>query len=181
MKVTKSDVIDVLVIEPRVFPDERGFFLESWNDRTWREATGLDTAFVQDNHSRSVRGVVRGLHYQVRHVQGKLVRVVDGEIYDVAVDLRKSSSTFGRWFGTILSAENHRQLWIPEGFAHAFMALSETADVLYKATDYYDRDAERSIRWDDPELAIDWPLDSASVLSEKDERGVPFAQAELFP
>ncbi len=181
MKVVKTDVSDVLVIEPRVFPDERGFFLESWNDRTWRETTGLDTAFVQDNHSRSVRGVVRGLHYQVRHVQGKLVRVVDGEIFDVAVDLRKSSSTFGRWFGTVLSAENHRQLWIPEGFAHAFMALSETADVLYKATDYYDRDAERSIRWDDPELAIAWPLDSASVLSEKDERGVPFAQAELFP
>jgi dTDP-4-dehydrorhamnose 3,5-epimerase len=181
VQVVKTDIPDVLVLEPRVFPDERGFFLESWNARTWREATGLDTTFVQDNHSRSARGVVRGLHYQVRHVQGKLVRVTAGEIYDVAVDLRRSSPTFGRWVGARLSAENHRQLWIPEGFAHAFMALTEAADVLYKATDFYDREAERSIRWDDPDLAVDWPLDEASVLSDKDARGVPFREAETYP
>jgi len=179
--VVKLDIPDVLLLTPRVFPDDRGFFLESWNARTWREATGLDTTFVQDNHSRSARGVVRGLHYQVRHAQGKLVRVVAGEIFDVAVDLRRSSPTFGRWVGAALSAENHRQLWIPAGFAHAFMALSESADVLYKASDYYDREAERSIRWDDPELGIAWPSDEASALSDKDERGVSFREAETYP
>ena len=181
MDVVKLDIPDVLLLTPRVFPDDRGFFLESWNARTWREATGLDTTFVQDNHSRSARGVVRGLHYQVRHAQGKLVRVVAGEIFDVAVDLRRSSPTFGRWVGAALSAENHRQLWIPAGFAHAFMALSESADVLYKASDYYDREAERSIRWDDPELGIAWPSDEASALSDKDERGVSFREAETYP
>ena len=176
----KTDIPDVLVIEPRVFEDERGFFFESWSAASWREITGLETTFVQDNHSRSICGVVRGLHYQVNHVQGKLVRVISGEIYDVAVDLRRSSSTFGHWVGERLSAENRRQLWIPAGFAHAFMALTETADVLYKATDIYDRESERSIRWDDETLAIDWPSPAASVLSEKDQRGVAFVDAETF-
>lgn len=180
MNVITTEVKDVLVVEPRVFDDDRGFFFESWNAAVWREATGLETTFVQDNHSRSGHGVVRGLHYQVSHVQGKLVRVVRGEIYDVAVDLRRSSPTFGRWHGELLSAENKRQLWIPEGFAHAFMAVSDEADVLYKTTDVYDREGERSIRWDDPELAIDWPLPRASVISEKDRAGVPFAEAETF-
>ncbi len=180
MRLVKTDIPDVLVLEPRVFADERGFFFESWSAATWRDLTGLETTFVQDNHSRSIRGVVRGVHYQVQHVQGKLVRVTSGEIFDVAVDLRRSSPTFGRWVGEHLSAENKRQLWIPTGFAHAFMALTETADVLYKTTDIYDRDAERSICWDDTTLAIDWPLPSASVLSEKDQRGVAFVDAETF-
>lgn len=180
MDIIRTDLKDVFIVEPRVFHDERGFFLESWNAARWREATGLDTVFVQDNHSRSRKGVVRGLHYQVRHVQGKLVRVVRGEIYDVALDLRRSSPDFGRWTGVRLSAENHRQLWIPAGFAHAFMALTEDADVLYKTTDVYDREAERSIRWDDPDLAIDWPLPAAGVVSEKDRAGVPFREAETF-
>lgn len=180
MDIIRTDLKDVFIVEPRVFRDERGFFLESWNAARWREATGLDTVFVQDNHSRSRKGVVRGLHYQVRHVQGKLVRVVRGEIYDVALDLRRSSPDFGRWTGVRLSAENHRQLWIPAGFAHAFMALTDDADVLYKTTDVYDREAERTIRWDDPDLAIDWPLPAAGVVSEKDRAGVPFREAETF-
>jgi dTDP-4-dehydrorhamnose 3,5-epimerase len=181
VKVIKTDIPDVLILEPRVHTDERGFFMESWNARTWREATGLDTVFVQDNHSRSRRGVVRGLHYQVASVQGKLVRVVRGEIFDVALDVRRGSPTCGRWTAVRLSAENRRQLWIPEGFAHAFMALSETADALYKATDYYAPEHERCICWDDPDLAIDWPLADPSVVSEKDRRAVPFREAELLP
>ena len=180
MKVTPTAVPDILLLEPRVFHDDRGFFMETWNARTWREATGLDTTFVQDNHSRSVRGVVRGLHYQLECVQGKLVRVAEGEIFDVGLDLRRGSPTFGRWAGARLSAENRRQLWIPPGFAHAFVALSETADVLYKATDYYHPDSERSIRWDDPDLAIDWPDCGAPLLSDKDRGAVPFAEAETF-
>ncbi|HPF34563.1 MAG TPA: dTDP-4-dehydrorhamnose 3,5-epimerase [Candidatus Krumholzibacteria bacterium] len=180
MNVIKTDLSDVLIVEPRVFQDDRGFFFESWNAARWREATGLDTSFVQDNHSSSRLGVVRGLHYQVRHVQGKLVRVVRGEIYDVALDLRRSSPDFGRWTGARLSAGNRRQLWIPAGFAHAFMALTDDAEVLYKTTDVYDREAERSILWDDPDLGIDWPLPSASVLSDKDRAGVPFRDAETF-
>lgn len=180
MQIIRTDLKDVFIVEPRVFEDDRGFFFESWNAARWREATGLETEFVQDNHSRSRLGVVRGLHYQVRHVQGKLVRVVRGEIFDVAVDLRRSSPDFGRWTGVRLSAGNRRQLWIPAGFAHAFMALTDDADVLYKTTDVYDRDAERSIRWDDPDLGIAWPLPAASVISEKDSRGVPFREAETF-
>jgi len=181
VKVTKADIPDVLILEPRVFTDDRGFFMESYNARDWREATGLDTVFVQDNHSRSHRGVVRGLHYQIESVQGKLVRVVHGEIYDVALDLRRGSPTCGRWTGVLLSAANQRQCWIPEGFAHAFMALSETADVLYKATAYYAPEHERSICWDDPDLAIDWPLPAASTMSDKDRSAVPFRAAEMLP
>ncbi len=181
MKVVKTDIPDVLVLEPRVFHDDRGFFSETFNARTWRDVTGLDVDFIQDNHSRSHRGVVRGLHYQIRAAQGKLVRVIRGEVYDVALDLRRSSPTFGRWTGVVLSDENHRQCWIPAGFAHAFMALSETADVLYKTTDYYAPEHERSIIWDDPQLAIDWPLDTASGLSEKDRGAVPFREAEVYP
>ena len=180
MIVKKTDLPDVLLLEPRVFPDARGFFLESFNARTWREAVGFLPDFVQDNHSRSRRGVVRGLHYQVRHVQGKLVQAVRGEIYDVAVDLRRGSPTCGKWTAATLSGDNHRQLWIPPGFAHAFLTLSDEADVLYKTTDYYDRDAERCIRWDDPELGIAWPLPAAAVLSEKDRGAVPLREAELF-
>ena len=180
MIVKKTDLPDVLLLEPRVFPDARGFFLESFNARTWREAVGFLPDFVQDNHSRSRRGVVRGLHYQVRHVQGKLVQAVRGEIYDVAVDLRRGSPTCGKWTAATLSGDNHRQLWIPPGFAHAFLTLSDEADVLYKTTDYYDRDAERCIRWDDPDLGIAWPLPAAAVLSEKDRGAVPLREAELF-
>jgi dTDP-4-dehydrorhamnose 3,5-epimerase len=180
MIVNKTDLPDVLLLEPRVFPDARGFFLESFNARTWREAVGFLPDFVQDNHSRSRRGVVRGLHYQVRHVQGKLVHAVRGEIYDVAVDLRRGSPTCGKWTAATLSGDNHRQLWIPPGFAHAFLTLSDEADVLYKTTDYYDRDAERCIRWDDPDLGIAWPLPAAAVLSEKDRGAVPLREAELF-
>ncbi len=181
MNIIKTDIPEVLVVEPRVFEDARGYFSETFNARTWREATGLDLEFVQDNHSRSRRGVVRGLHYQIQSPQGKLVRVVRGEIFDVALDLRRSSPTFGRWTGVTLTAENHRQCWIPGGFAHAFMAVSESADVLYKTTDYYAPEHERSIVWDDPELAIDWPLDAASILSEKDRGAVSFSEAEVYP
>ncbi len=180
MQVIKTDIDGVLVVEPKCFLDERGFFMESWNARTWREVTGLDTEFVQDNHSLSHLGVVRGFHYQLRHVQGKLVRVVRGEIFDVALDLRRSSDTFGRWTGVRLSAENRKQLWIPEGFAHAFVALSETAEVLYKASDYYDREAERSILWDDPDVGVNWPLPAEVIVSEKDRRGVSLREAETF-
>lgn len=180
MIVTKTDLPDVLLLEPRVFPDERGFFLESFNARTWREAVGFLPDFVQDNHSRSRRGVVRGLHYQVRHVQGKLVQAVRGEIFDVAVDLRRDSPACGQWTAAVLSDANHRQLWIPPGFAHAFLTLSDEADVLYKTTDYYDKQAERCIRWDDPELGIAWPLPAEAVLSEKDRGAVPLREAELF-
>ena len=180
MKATRTRVPDVLLCEPRLFPDRRGVFFESYNRRVFRDATGLDVDFVQDNHSRSSRGVVRGLHYQIEQAQGKLVRAVCGEIFDVAVDLRRSSKTFGRWAGEILSAENALQLWIPPGFAHAFMVLSDSADVLYKATDYYAPRHERSILWDDPDLAIDWPLDAAAIISEKDRRGVPFAEADYY-
>ncbi len=180
MIVKKTDLPDVLRLEPRVFPDARGFFLESFNARTWREAVGFLPDFVQDNHSRSRRGVVRGLHYQVRHVQGKLVQAVRGEIFDVAVDLRRGSPTCGKWTAAVLSDENHHQLWIPPGFAHAFLTLSDEADVLYKTTDYYDKEAERCIRWDDPELGIAWPLPAAAVLSEKDRGAVPLREAPLF-
>ncbi|MCY1213055.1 dTDP-4-dehydrorhamnose 3,5-epimerase [compost metagenome] len=180
MKIVETRLTDVLVLEPKVFGDERGFFFESFNARTFAEATGERRDFVQDNHSRSQRGVLRGLHYQIQHPQGKLVRVIQGEVFDVAVDVRRNSPTFGRWAGIILSAENKRQLWVPEGFAHGFLVLSETAEVLYKTTDYYTPEHERCIRWDDPDLAIDWPLAGAPQLSAKDKAGVNFKDADLF-
>jgi dTDP-4-dehydrorhamnose 3,5-epimerase len=181
MKVIASELPEVLILEPRVFGDERGFFYESFNARAFKQATGRTCEFVQDNHSRSQRGVLRGLHYQLQQAQGKLVRVTAGVVYDVAVDIRRSSPTFGRWVGVHLSAENKRQLWLPEGFAHGFLVLSEYAEFLYKTTDYYAPAHERCIRWDDPSLAIDWPLDSAPQLSAKDQAGLGLADAELFP
>lgn len=177
MKVTPTKLAGVLIIEPRVFGDERGFFFESFNQRAFDEAVGAHVDFVQDNHSKSSRNVLRGLHYQLPpKAQGKLVRVVQGEVFDVAVDLRKDSATFGQWVGEILSAENKKQLWIPAGFAHGFLTLSDTAEFLYKTTDYYSPEHERCIRWDDAELAIQWPLiDAPPVLSGKDVAGAPFS------
>ena len=179
MKVIASELPEVLILEPRVFGDERGFFYESFNARTFREATGLEREFVQDNHSRSQRGVLRGLHYQLQQPQGKLVRVSVGEVFDVAVDVRRDSPNFGRWVGVHLSAENKRQLWVPEGFAHGFLVLSEFAEFLYKTTDYYAPAHERCIRWDDPILAIAWPLSEPPLLSAKDQAGLRLADAEL--
>lgn len=180
MQVTRSPIPDVLLIEPKVFGDDRGFFFESFNERAFREATGVELPFVQDNHSRSARHVLRGLHYQIQQPQGKLVRVVAGEVFDVAVDIRRGSPTFGQWYGAILSAANKRQLWVPPGLAHGFVVLSETADFLYKTTDYYAPAHERSIAWNDPTLAIQWPLDGAQpVLSGKDAAAQQFLQAEL--
>lgn len=181
MQVVTTALPDVLILEPKVFGDERGFFFESFNARRFAEATGLHREFVQDNHSRSAKGVLRGLHYQVQQAQGKLVRVTAGEVFDVAVDLRRSSPTFGQWVGVHLSAENKRQLWVPEGFAHGFVVLSEFAEFLYKTTDYYAPEHERSIRWDDPTLAIDWPLKDAPQLSAKDQAGLNFQDAPVFP
>jgi dTDP-4-dehydrorhamnose 3,5-epimerase len=181
MQVRATAIPDVRVVEPKVFGDERGFFLESWNARAFAQA-GIEAAFVQDNHSRSRRGVLRGLHYQVREPQGKLVRAVAGEVYDVAVDLRRSSPTFGRAVGEVLSAENKRMMWIPPGFAHGFLVLSEYADFLYKATAYYAPEHERAIRWDDPRLAIAWPLAGAApVVAAKDAAAPLLAQAETYP
>jgi dTDP-4-dehydrorhamnose 3,5-epimerase len=181
MQVTATALDGVLILEPRVFGDARGFFMESWNARTFREATGCADAFVQDNHSRSTRGVLRGLHYQLPPMaQGKLVRVVAGEIFDVAVDLRRGSRTFGRWESVMLSAQNQRQLWVPAGFAHGFMVTSDVAEVLYKTTDYYAPQLERCIRWDDPRLAIAWPdVGVAPQLSDKDARAASFVDVEL--
>ncbi|MFC5694269.1 dTDP-4-dehydrorhamnose 3,5-epimerase [Pseudomonas sp. GCM10022186] len=181
MKVIATELPDVLILEPRVFGDERGFFYESYNSRVFEELTGLKPDFVQDNHSSSQRGVLRGLHYQVQQAQGKLVRVVQGEVFDVAVDIRRSSPTFGRWVGARLSAENKLQMWVPEGFAHGFLVLSETAEFLYMTTNYYAPRHERCIRWDDPDLAIDWPLAGAPILSAKDQAGVALKDADLFP
>lgn len=180
MQFIPAAISDVLIIEPNVFGDARGFFLESWNERAFLEA-GIKARFVQDNHSRSARNVVRGLHYQIRQPQGKLVRVTVGEIFDVAVDIRKSSPTFGKWAGTKLSTQNKRIIWIPPGFAHGFLALSESAEVLYKTTDYYSPEHERTILWNDPELGIAWPLRGEPLFSAKDRQGVPFAKAEAFP
>lgn len=181
MKATPTAIADVLRIEPTVFGDDRGFFFESFNQRIFREVTGLDVDFVQDNHSKSARGVLRGLHYQIQQAQGKLVRVVAGEVFDVAVDLRRNSPTFGRWVGEILSADNKRQLWIPPGMAHGFLVLSQTAEFLYKTTDYWAPEYERCIAWDDPTLGINWPpLDAPPLLSGKDAKGVAFTEAELF-
>lgn len=181
MNVTRTAIDGVLILEPRVFGDARGFFFESWNRRAFEAGVGGPVEFVQDNHSRSTRGVLRGLHYQVVRPQGKLVRVVAGEVFDVAVDIRQGSPTFGRWVGVELSAENKRQLWVPPGLAHGFVVLSESADFLYKTTDYYFPEHERCIRWDDPTLAIDWRLDGPPVVSEKDARGGPFPPADEQP
>ena len=181
MKVIESSIPEVLIIEPRVFGDERGFFYESFNAAAFEAATGLKRNFVQDNHSKSQRGVLRGLHYQIQQPQGKLVHVVAGEVFDVAVDLRRSSPSFGRWTGVRLSAQNQRQLWIPEGFAHGFVVLSETAEFLYKTTDYYAPEHERSLLWNDPEIGIEWPIEQAPQLSAKDMAGKRLSEAELFP
>ena len=181
MKIIETDLPGCVVIEPQVFGDARGFFLESWNARTFRELTGLDVDFVQDNHSRSARGVLRGLHYQLQQPQGKLVRVVRGAVFDVAVDIRRSSPTFGQWVGEVLSDENHRQLWVPPGFAHGFLVLSDSAEFLYKTTDYYAPQHERCIAWNDPQLSIAWPdIGMAPLLSAKDQQGQPLAGAQLF-
>ena len=180
MNVIKTSIPDVLIIEPKVFGDARGFFYESFNGRAFDEAVGRHVEFVQDNHSRSSKGVLRGLHYQIQQPQGKLVRVARGAVFDVAVDVRKSSSTFGKWVGVELSEDNHRQLWVPPGFAHGFLVLSETADFLYKTTDYYAPEFERCIRWDDPDLAITWPLSDAPQLSAKDAAGQRLQTAEVF-
>jgi dTDP-4-dehydrorhamnose 3,5-epimerase len=180
MNIVTTDLPGVLIIEPKVFGDERGFFYESFNAKAFQEATGLDTQFVQDNHSRSQKGVLRGLHYQLENTQGKLVRVTAGEVLDVAVDIRRSSPHFGKWVAVRLSADNHRQLWVPEGFAHGFVVLSDFAEFLYKTTDYYTPSAERSIRWDDPDLGIDWQLDEAPKLSAKDQCAAFFKDAEVF-
>ena len=172
MKTTRTTIPDVLILEPRVFGDARGFFFESFNQKVFKEATGLDVNFVQDNHSRSAQGVLRGLHYQIEQPQGKLVRVVRGAVFDVAVDLRKSSPTFGQWVGAELSEENNRQMWVPPGFAHGFLTLSDSADFLYKTTDYYAPEFERCVAWDDPVLAIAWPLAGlAPKISAKDQAG----------
>ncbi|MSQ69844.1 MAG: dTDP-4-dehydrorhamnose 3,5-epimerase [Betaproteobacteria bacterium] len=180
MKIRRTAIADIVVVQPDVFGDQRGFFLESWNRREFERA-GIGAQFVQDNLSRSAGGVLRGLHYQIRQPQGKLVRVMSGEIFDVAVDLRRSSATFGKWVGERLSAVEHAMIWIPPGFAHGFQVLSDSADVYYKATDYYAPEHERTILWNDPDLAISWPVDAPPTLSGKDRQGVPLKAAELFP
>lgn len=180
MQITRLAIPDVLRIAPRVFGDERGFFYESFHQARFEEAVGRRLDFVQDNHSKSARGVLRGLHYQIRQTQGKLVRVTAGSVYDVVVDLRRSSPTFGQWLGEVLSAENRTQLWVPEGFAHGFLVLSESAEFLYKTTDYYAPEHERCIAWNDPTLAIDWPLQGAPIVSGKDDKGLSFLAAEVF-
>jgi dTDP-4-dehydrorhamnose 3,5-epimerase len=181
MQATRLAIPDVMLIEPKVFGDTRGFFFESFNQRAFNDATGTNHQFVQDNHSRSSKGVLRGLHYQIQQPQGKLVRVVQGAVFDVAVDIRKSSPTFGKWVGMELSADNHRQLWVPPGFAHGFLVLSDTAEFLYKTTDYYAPEYERCIAWNDPVLAIAWPdMGMAPVLSGKDRQGRSLAEAPVF-
>ncbi|AEI78169.1 dTDP-4-dehydrorhamnose 3,5-epimerase RmlC [Cupriavidus necator N-1] len=179
LNVIRTAIPDVMIVEPKVFGDDRGFFFESFNARQFEEATGVRRAFVQDNHSRSVRGVLRGLHYQIKNPQGKLVRVVAGEVFDVAVDIRRQSPTFGQWVGVTLSAENKRQLWVPEGFAHGFVVTSEYAEFLYKTTDYWYQEFERSIVWNDPTLSIDWPI-AEPMLAAKDAAGQRFDAAEVF-
>ena len=180
MQVTATDLPEVMIIEPKVFGDVRGFFLESFNARAFAEATGVDLPFVQDNHSRSAQGVLRGLHYQIKQAQGKLVRVVRGSVFDVAVDVRRSSPNFGRWVGVELTEDNNRQLWVPPGFAHGFLVLSASADFLYKTTDYYAPEHERSVLWNDPAIGIDWPLLGEPLLSGKDKAGVLLKDAEVF-
>ncbi len=180
MNVIRTKIPDVIIFEPSVYGDERGFFFESFNQKKFFEAANLDIHFVQDNHSRSARNVLRGMHYQIEQAQGKLVRVTQGEVFDVAVDLRASSPTFGQWEGTHLSAENKRQMWIPPGFAHGFLVLSDFAEFLYKTTDYYAPQHERCLKWDDPTVGIDWPLQAEPVLSEKDIKGLNFQEASKF-
>lgn len=180
MNVIPTALSGVVLLEPRIFNDERGFFFESYNERGFAEGTGIHTSFVQDNHSHSVKNVLRGLHYQIRQPQGKLVRVVAGEVFDVALDIRRSSSTFGQWVGTVLSAKNNRMLWIPPGFAHGFLVISETAEFLYKTTDYWAPSHERCILWNDPEIGIDWPLQGPPLVSNKDQQGAVLQDAEVF-
>jgi dTDP-4-dehydrorhamnose 3,5-epimerase len=180
VEVIKTKIPDVMVIEPKVFGDDRGFFFESFNEQAFLDQTGVKLKFVQDNHSKSGRDVLRGLHYQIQQPQGKLVRVVVGEVYDVAVDLRRGSAHFGQWVGIHLSAENKRQFWVPPGFAHGFVVLSESAEFLYKTTDYYAPAYERSLLWNDPDLGIDWPLNGEPILSAKDQVGTPLKLAEVF-
>ena len=180
MKIIKTKIPDVLILEPKVFGDDRGFFFESFNEQALLNQTGLTTRFVQDNHSKSAKNVLRGLLYQIKQPQGKLVRVVVGEVFDVAVDLRRKSPNFGEWVGIHLSAENKRQFWVPPGFAHGFLVLSAAAEFLYKTTDYYAPEYERSLLWNDPEVGIDWPLESDPILSVKDQAGVRFKNAEVF-
>jgi dTDP-4-dehydrorhamnose 3,5-epimerase len=180
MKSLQMEIGDVLLLEPRLFADQRGFFLENWNARDFGKLVGLDVSFVQDNHSRSSRDVLRGLHYQVKQPQGKLIQVIKGCVFDVAVDLRRSSPSFGRWVGAELSEHNHRQMWIPPGFAHGFLTISESADVVYKTTDYYAPQHERCLIWNEPNLKIKWPLDKEPILSAKDKVGLPLSKAELF-
>lgn len=179
MQAVPTELSDVWILEPKVFGDHRGFFFESYNEKVFHQI-GITEQFVQDNHSRSPQHVLRGLHYQIQNAQGKLVRVVSGEVFDVAVDLRKSSPTFGKWFGTILSGENKRMLWVPKGFAHGFLVLSETADFLYKTSDFYNPSQERCIAWNDPDLAIQWPIQATPMLSQKDSQGKRFKDAEVF-
>lgn len=178
--VTPTAIPDVLVLRPKVFGDARGFFFESFNSRDFQEVTGLQVDFVQDNHSRSAKKVLRGLHYQIQHPQGKLVRVVQGTVFDVAVDLRKSSPTFGKWVGETLSADNHKQLWVPPGFAHGFLVLSDSAEFLYKTTDYWYPEHERSLLWNDPTVRVEWPVDFQPQLATKDAAGNLLAHAEVF-
>jgi dTDP-4-dehydrorhamnose 3,5-epimerase len=180
MKIISTSIPEVLILEPKVFGDERGFFFESFNERSWRELTGLDVHFVQHNHSRSAGNVLRGLHYQIQNPQGKLVRVITGEVFDVAVDIRKGSPTLGHWFGTLLSAENKRQMWVPTGFAHGFCVTSEYAEFLYLTTDYWAPEYERCIAWNDQDLAISWPLTVPPVISFKDQQGARFRDADLL-
>lgn len=180
MQAIKTSIPEVIIFEPKVFGDERGFFYESFNEKVFKQATGLNIDFVQDNHSKSAKNVLRGLHYQTEHAQGKLVRVTQGEVFDVAVDLRQSSSTFGQWVGEKLSAENKHMIWVPAGFAHGFVVLSETAEFLYKTTDFYSPEHEISIQWNDADLGIDWPLDEEPSLSAKDKDGLAFSEAPYF-
>ncbi|MDE1196031.1 MAG: dTDP-4-dehydrorhamnose 3,5-epimerase [Pseudomonas sp.] len=180
MNATRLEIPEVIVFEPKVFGDDRGFFFESFNQKVFEEVVGRPVQFLQDNHSRSVKGVLRGLHYQIKQPQGKLVRVTHGEVFDVAVDLRKGSSSFGKWVGVHLSAENKKQLWIPEGFAHGFIVLSESAEFLYKTTDYWAPEHERSLAWNDPTVAIQWPFEGEPALSAKDQKAVLFEDADKF-
>jgi dTDP-4-dehydrorhamnose 3,5-epimerase len=180
MQVIKTALADVLILEPKVFGDDRGFFYESFNQQTFAQLSGVNTEFVQDNHSKSAANVLRGLHYQIQQAQGKLVRVTAGAVFDVAVDIRRQSATFGQWVGVVLSAENKRQMWVPAGFAHGFLVMEDNTEFLYKTTDYYAPQHERCIRWDDPLIAIDWPLTTPPNLSAKDQLGFSLAQAEVF-
>ena len=180
MQVVQTAIPDVLILEPKVFGDDRGFFFESFNQQTFENLTGIKANFVQDNHSKSAANVLRGLHYQIEQAQGKLVRVTSGEVFDVAVDIRRQSATFGKWVGALLSAENKRQMWIPPGFAHGFVVLKDNTEFLYKTTDYYAPQYERCIRWDDPAIGIEWPVSQSLILSAKDQQGLPLSQAEVF-